>query len=67
MSIKQRLNGYWVHKTNPDVTVYVEKVWKAGHVTGFSYTKTPKGTVHGELRITHDELKQDYEREVDEV
>lgn len=60
---KQRLNGYWVDKIDPDVTIFVEKVFKAGHVTGFKYTKTPKGTVHSELKISHEELQRVYERE----
>lgn len=59
----EKLNGYWTSKENPDVTVYVDRVYKAGHVVGFSYTKTEThGEVIGEFKATHEELKDGYTR-----
>jgi hypothetical protein len=56
------LNGYWQSKTDPAVTVYVEKVFKKGYVTGFHYRKVSDGTVHAPLKISHEELQRDYTR-----
>lgn len=54
------LNGYWISNENPDVTVFVEKVYKKGTVTGFKYTKIRQGEVIGEFKATHEELQRDY-------
>ncbi|UYL93917.1 hypothetical protein PK21_gp74 [Geobacillus phage vB_GthS_PK2.1] len=58
-----KLNGYWTSKTDPNVTVYVEKVYKKGYVTGFKYKKMPFGEVHSRFKATFDELLKQYERE----
>jgi hypothetical protein len=57
---KKTLNGYWTSKENKNLTVYVERVFKKGYVTGFSYLKTDKGEVIGRLKCSHDELKENY-------
>lgn len=59
---KQKLNGYWVSKTDPDVTIYVDRVYKKGYVTGFRYKKIPEGELASQLKITHEELLEQYER-----
>jgi hypothetical protein len=56
------LNGYWTSKIDPNRYIYVERVFKKGYVTGFSYLKIAKGEVVGALKITHEELQRDYER-----
>jgi hypothetical protein len=56
------LNGYWVKKDDENETVYVEKVFKKGYVTGFKYLSTPAGTIHSQFKITHDELLEQYNR-----
>jgi hypothetical protein len=59
--MKAKLNGYWTKKDNPALRVYVEKVYKAGHVVGFSYTKTDThGEVIGEFKASHEELTAEY-------
>lgn len=59
---KERLNGYWYHKEYPKVYVYVDRVYKAGYVTGVHYEKTDGGEVASELRVTHELLKALYKR-----
>lgn len=62
---KQKLNGYWTNKANPDMYIFVEKVFKKGYVTGFKYSKNAEGkeVIHLDgLKITHEELERDYER-----
>lgn len=57
-----RLNGYWVNKDNEQETVYVEKVFKKGYVTGFGYLTTEKGQIHSQFKATHEELQRQYNR-----
>ncbi|AQY55094.1 hypothetical protein [Geobacillus phage TP-84] len=57
-----KLNGYWISKTDPNVTVYVEKVYKKGYVTGFKYMKVADGEIHSRFKATFDELLDQYER-----
>lgn len=59
---KETLNGYWVKKDDPSVTIYVERVFKKGYVTGFKYTDEMGSTVIGQLKISHEELLEQYER-----
>jgi hypothetical protein len=62
---KERLHGYWTSKENPNIYVFVEKVYKAGYVTGVMYERLEGG---GEkiffpgLKCTHEELLEKYER-----
>jgi hypothetical protein len=58
----EKLNGYWVSKADDNVTVAVDRVFKAGHVTGFKYTKTSEGVVHSQFKASQEELKRDYKR-----
>jgi hypothetical protein len=61
---KPRLHGYWVNKENPNITVFVEKVYKAGYVTGFKYEKLPDGgeLIYPPFKVTWDELQEKFER-----
>jgi len=59
---KQKLNGYWVSKSDPNVYIYVDRVYKKGYVTGFWYKKIPEGELASPLKITHEELLEQYER-----
>ncbi|WP_281998651.1 hypothetical protein [Priestia flexa] len=63
MPKKETLNGRWVHKENLDKTLFVERVYKAGYITGFGYLKTEKGEVISQQKLTHDELKRDYKKQ----
>jgi hypothetical protein len=60
---KETLHGYWVSKKDPSVTICIDRVFKKGYVTGFKYTKIPEGTVHGQLKISTEELLEQYERD----
>lgn len=60
----KRLNGRWIKKSDPNVTVFVEKVFKKGYVTGFTYIKI-NGVEHmsmNPLKISHEELQNEYEQ-----
>ncbi|WP_257064241.1 hypothetical protein [Priestia megaterium] len=59
---KERLNGYWVSKKYPNMTLYVERVYKAGYVTGFGYLKSEEGELISKEKMSHEELKNDYVR-----
>lgn len=59
--MKEKLNGYWVEKENPDNYIYVEKVFKKGYVTALSYFKVNDKEVIGPtIKLTHKELKEKY-------
>lgn len=60
--MNKRLNGRWVNKADSNITVFVEKVFKKGYVTGFIYTKTPEGEIHGQMKMSQEELLDNYER-----
>lgn len=61
--MKPRLNGRWVSKSNSKKTCFVDKVYKAGHVLGFTYTDMgEKGTEIGKLKVTWEELEKEYMR-----
>jgi hypothetical protein len=58
------LNGYWIKKADPNIKIFVEKVFKKGYVTGFEYI-TINGVEYPSmtpLRISHEELKSEYEQ-----
>ena len=57
------LNGYWVNKADKSISLYVERVYKKGYVTGFKYHKIAGATVHSQFKATHEELQNDYERD----
>ncbi|MDW8515098.1 hypothetical protein [Priestia flexa] len=59
---KGSLNGYWTSKEDKNRYVFVERVFKKGYVTGFSYLKVADGEVISSLKITHDELQEQYEK-----
>lgn len=57
---KEKLNGYWTKKFGGHY-VYIERVYKQGYVTGFKYWKNDEGhQIQGQIRLTHDELKENY-------
>jgi hypothetical protein len=60
--VAKSLNGYWTNKADKNCYVYVERVFKKGYVTGFSYLKVSDGEVISQLKITHEELQEQYER-----
>lgn len=63
MGKSKSLNGYWTSVIDPCRYIYVERVFKKGYVTGFSYLRLGEGKeVVGALKITHEELQRDYER-----
>ena len=56
-------NGRWKSKTDPTVTLVIEKTYKKGYVTGFSYCTLPDGRrVHGKVKLTFSEIEQDFRR-----
>lgn len=60
------LNGYWTCKADNNRYIYVEKTFKKGYVTGFSYLSVDGKTVISTtpLKITHEELQNQYEKEL---
>jgi hypothetical protein len=62
---KPKLYGYWISKENPNIKVFVERVYKSGHVTGFKYEKLPNGgeLIHPPFKATWEELQEKFERE----
>lgn len=61
--MKDNLRGYWVSQADPSITICVDRVFKKGYVTGYSYKKTDSGTIHGQFKATNEELLSGYKRD----
>jgi hypothetical protein len=59
----KRLNGYWTAKDG-SCYIFVEKVFKAGHVTGFRYFRIDGREVidMNPFKVSQEELVRDYEK-----
>lgn len=60
------LNGRWYSKTDPAVSLAIEKTYKKGYVTGFKYTTYPHKNgnriVHEKFRAEYKEIEAGYTR-----
>ncbi|ERH59206.1 MULTISPECIES: hypothetical protein [Bacillus amyloliquefaciens group] len=54
---KTRLNGYWDNRLDANETVYVDRVYKKGYVTGFKYLQVGEHEVISPFRATYEELE----------
>lgn len=61
--MKEKLNGYWTSEADPAITICIDRVFKKGYVTGYSYVKTLAGTVYGKIKLTNEELLSGYKRQ----
>ncbi|QNR70374.1 hypothetical protein IAQ67_28885 (plasmid) [Paenibacillus peoriae] len=61
---KEKLNGYWIKNDDPNVTVYVDKVFKKGYVIGFMYRKAELGEVVSRFKVENKELINNYTKKV---
>ncbi|AQS44192.1 hypothetical protein LSG23_09390 [Bacillus velezensis] len=59
---KSRLNGYWDNRLDANETVYVDRVYKKGYVTGFKYLQVGEREVTSPFRATYEELEGNYNK-----
>jgi hypothetical protein len=57
------LNGRWYSITDPAVSLFIDKTYKKGYVTGFKYRKLKDGgEIHAQYKGTYEELQTYYTR-----